>query len=720
MIGAEHDPSEVTRILFRDFPTWMMVVFYLAAISAIVSFCYGAYAQIRKYRRGVRSGAWSPFWPRFADMVGAVLTHRTIKRRAPRAGRAHVWIFFGFAALFAGTSIITLEYDILKPLTGITFWHGSFYLIFSLVVDLAGVALIAGLLIMMYRRKWLALPKLDYARPDRAPSDPDYDRSGYRREDWAFLWALILIGITGFLLEASRLVWLADTPSVWDYRWWSPVGAITAYILQGAGMGAEGAAGFRMVLWWVHGLLALAFVGLIPYTKIKHIFTAMGSLMAVDPDAKRRLPMADVDQEKIGFTELTDFSDKYLLNVDACTKCGRCHEACPANNSGFPLSPRDLVLTLRELANSTLSSASMPAEPIAVTGDGVNQIRPETLWSCRTCGACTEICPVGVEHLPMIVQMRRALIEEGEFDPMLQPTLKSLQKSGNSLSESKRKRPRWTKKLDFKIKDARAEPVDILWYVGDYASFDPRSQKVTLAFAEVLNAAGVDFGILYEDEQTAGNDVRRVGEEGLFQELAETNIELLNECAFKSIVTTDPHTYNTIKNEYPDFNGRYEIEHASALLERLIESGVIKLANKLDYKVTYHDPCHLGRLNRGFGPPRDVLRKLGTDLIELRRSHCNSFCCGAGGGRIWLPDDPELEKPAEIRANEAAEIDGLDVLVVNCPKCLNMMEDGVKGTGNEKNFRVMELIELVAEATADESEDEDPAEAEATVEAGNA
>ena len=166
----------------------------------------------------------------------------------------------------------------------------------------------------------------------------------------------------------------------------------------------------------------------------------MGSLMAMDRDAKRRLPLADVDQDKIGFVELADFSDKYLLNVDACTKCGRCHEACPAKTAGYPLSPRDLVLSLRELANDGLSKARLPEGPIEVTGDGVNQIRPETLWSCRTCGACTEICPVGVEHLPMIVQMRRALIEEGEFDPMLQPTLKSLQKSGNALGESKRKR----------------------------------------------------------------------------------------------------------------------------------------------------------------------------------------------------------------------------------------------------------------------------------------
>lgn len=708
---VEHDPRDVTRILFQDFSAWMVVSFYVVGFLAIGVFLYGVWAQIRKYRRGVRSGAWTPFWPRFQAMVATVLSHRTIKRRAQTTGRMHSLIFYGFLLLFIGTSTITLDHDITGPL-GFHFWYGWFYLVFGVVMDVAGVALIGGLLYMMYRRKWLAFPRLDYTRPDREPGDPDYSRSDYRREDWAFLWTLILIAITGFLLEASRTVWLQNDPSVWDVRWHAPVGTTIAYVMAGLGLGADGAGDLRMGLWWFHGMLALTFIALIPYTKVKHIFTASAALMARDPMAKRRMPSADADAERIGYSRLTDFTDKYMLNFDACTKCGRCHEACPANAGGYPLSPRDLVLSLRELARDTLSHASMPAEPIQVIGDGVNMIRPDTLWACRTCAACVEICPVGIEHLPMIVQMRRALVEDGEFDPMLQVTLKSLQKSGNSLGESKRKRPRWTKDLDFKIKDARTEAVDVLWYVGDYASFDPRSQKVTKAFARILHTAGIDFGILYEDEQTAGNDVRRVGEEGLFQSLAEANIELLESCDFNSIVTTDPHTYNTIKNEYPEFGGTYRIEHASAMLERLIREGTISTPVGLDYRVTFHDPCHLGRINGDVEPPRQVLGHLGVDLVELQRTRDNSFCCGAGGGRIWLADPPDTKKPAEIRATEAAQIEGLDVLVVNCPKCLNMLEDGVKGTGNEGNFRVMELTELVEEAmglrgdTSPDSEDD--------------
>lgn len=699
MINPAHDPEQVTRTLFQDFPAWMPLSFYLIGFAAIGIFIYGTYIQVRKYRRG-KTADWSfsSLWSKLQEMAVTVFSHRTLTRRDKPAGRSHAQIFYGFALLFIGTSIITLEYDILEPLTGFKFWYGSFYLWFSLVLDVAGVALLAGLLYMMYRRKWLALPKLDYARPDRSPEDPDYDRSFYRREDWAFLWLLVLIGFTGFFLEASRMVWLQADPIVWDYRWWSPVGMVLASIFSGLGMSAEGAGEFRMGLWWFHGLLSLSFVALVPFTKAKHIFTAMGSLTLKNPLAVQRLPAVDMDQEKIGYAKLTDFTAKHLLHLDACTKCGRCHEACPATATEYPLSPRDLVLSLREQSNQCLSAGTMPnLAEMAVSGEGINKILPETLWACRTCAACVEICPVGIEHVPMIVEMRRALIEEGEMDPMLQKTLQSIHKTGNSLGENKRKRPAWTKKLDFKIKNATKEPVDVLWFVGDYASFDPRYQKVSQDFARILNTVGVDFGILYEKEMTAGNDVRRVGEEGLYQHVAESNIATLEGCDFKRIVTTDPHSYNTIKNEYPEFGGQYEIEHASTLVQRLLDSQEIKLTRRLDRKVTYHDPCNLGRYNKGFDPPREAIKSLGANLVEMERSRDNSFCCGAGGGRIWHADPIGQEKPSENRVKEAATIKDLDVLVVNCPKCMNMMEDAVKSTGHENDFVVKELIELVAE-----------------------
>ena len=693
------DPSTVTRILFEDFTPSAVHAFYVIGYTAIAAFFYGVYVQVRKYRRGAAASPGGNLWGRFGDMVETVLSHRTVTRRDRPAGAAHRLIFYGFVLLFLGTATITLDYDILGPLFGVHFWHGAFYLWFSLVLDIAGVLLAGGLIYMMYRRGWLKPPKLDYARPDRQPGDPDYDRSGYRREDWAFLWTLVLIVATGYLLEAVRLVWLADRPDVWDTRWWSPAGAAVAEGLRAVGMSHAAAGIVRQNLWWFHGLLALLFIALIPYTKVKHIFTAAGSLMFRDPLAAQRLPRVPSEQQRAGAQYITDFTWKQLLNLDACTKCGRCHEACPARAVGAPLSPRDVILSLREFANKALEYGKLPAEAeLDVHGKSPGQVAQETLWSCRTCMACVEICPVAVEHVPIIVQMRRKLVEDGEMDPQLKKTLQTIHKTGNSFGESRRKRAAWAKSLPFTIKDARKEPVDVVWFVGDYASFDPRNQKVTQTFATLLHEAGVDFGILYEGESNAGNDVRRVGEEGLYEVLAEANIEALSAASFKTIVTTDPHSYNTIRNEYPDFGLKSEIQHYTTLLLKLLQEGKLRLARKLGTRVTFHDPCHLGRFNKGYEAPREILRLLGCELIEMGRCRANSFCCGAGGGRIWMPDPVGADKPAHNRIREAAAIPGLQVYVVSCPKDLTMFEDALKMTGNEGKFVVKELIELVREA----------------------
>jgi Fe-S oxidoreductase len=689
----------VTRILFEAFPTAEVRLFYVIGFTAIAVFLYGIYVQVRKYRRGSALKLEGSIWSRLGDMTVKVLDQRTVARRDAATGGAHRLIFYGFGLLFLGTATITLQYDILEPLFGIRFWHGTFYLVFSLVLDIAGVAMLVGLLYMMYRRGWLKPPKLDYARPDRSPGDADFDRPQYRREDWAFLWTLLVIGFTGYLLEAARLVWLQGQPDVWDTRWWSPVGAFVAEGLKAAGLGPQGGGVLRLALWWFHGLLALLFIALIPFTKVKHIFTAMASLMVRDPKASQRLPRVPEDQKAPGIAKITDFNWKQLLNLDACTKCGRCHEACPARTVGAPLSPRDVILSLREFANATLQSATLPAAAeLDVHGKSPGQIAQETLWSCRTCMACVEICPVAIEHVPIIVQMRRKLVEDGAMDPLLTKTLQTIHKTGNSFGESKRKRGAWSKPLPFKIKDARKEPVEVLWFVGDYASFDPRNQKVTQTFATLLHQAGVDFGILYDGESNAGNDVRRVGEEGLYEVLAGANIAALEGASFKTIVTTDPHSYNTIRNEYPDFGGKYEIQHYTSFLRQLFADGKLKVERPLKRRTTFHDPCHLGRFNKGYEAPRELLKVLGCELVEMGRSRDNSFCCGAGGGRIWIPDPVGTEKPAQNRIREAAAIPGLEIYVVSCPKDLTMFEDALKTTGNEGKFVVKELIELIREA----------------------
>lgn len=692
---------ESTRVLFEGFAHWAVGLFYLLGFTAIGLVAWGTWVQVRKYRRGKARTDGPSGEHGLADAVRNLLAHRSLVRRDRPAGVFHGLIFYGVVVLFLGTATITFDADIVGPLAGVHFWHGAFYLWFSLLMDLAGCAVLLGIAYMMVRRGWMRPPKLDYLRPDREAKDPANDRSAYRREDWIFLWALLLIGITGFLLEAARLLWLADRADVWDLRWWSPVGALFALALQYAGLGVDGAGVLRDALWWMHGVLALTSVAVLPWTKAKHIFTAAAAWLTRDPLAAQRLARVPETQERAGARYLTDLNWRQLLSLDACTKCGRCHEACPARAVGAPLSPRDVILSLREFANDALQSGSVPAEAeLDMHGKSPVQISEETLWSCRTCMACVEICPVAVEHIPIIVEMRRHLVEEGAMDPLLAKTLQTIHKSGNSFGEPRRKRAAWAKDLPFPVKDARCEPVDVLWFVGDYASFDPRNQRVSRTFAELLARAGVDFGLLHDGESNSGNDVRRVGEEGLYESLAEANVKALGAARFQRIVTTDPHSFNTIRNEYPQFGGSYAIQHYTTLLRDLLESGRLKVTRSLGLRVTFHDPCHLGRFNRGYDAPREILRMIDCELVEMGRCRDNSFCCGAGGGRIWVPDPAGSEKPSQNRMREAAAIPGLQAFVVCCPKDLTMYEDALKTTGNEQRFVVRELIELVAEATS--------------------
>ena len=473
---------------------------------------------------------------------------------------------------------------------------------------------------------------------------------------------------------------------------WSPVGLGISEAFVALGLTPETANAIRANNWWLHAVLALAFTAAIPWYKAKHMLTVLVSLSVRDGKALKRLPLDTEDRDHSGYRDMSDFTWKNMLHLDACTKCGRCHEACPAANSHFPLSPRDLILDLCEHNEQVRGGAGVGP----LVG---NVLEPETLWSCLTCGACQEICPVGIEHPAMIVQLRRNLVEAGNLDPMLQGTLDAFSKTGNSFGENARGRAAWTEGLEFKVKDIREEAADYLWFVGDYAAFDPRNQQVSRIVARLLKIAGVDFGLLFEAERNAGNDVRRVGEEGLFESLARHNVEQLASCKpFKRILTTDPHSYNTLKNEYPDLGLEMEVVHYSELLEQLLLDGRLTVSKPLSRTLTYHDPCHLGRLNGVYDAPRNVLKLIGCGLVEMPRSRDNSFCCGAGGGRIWMPDPPGQEKPSENRMREAVGLLVVDTFVTCCPKDLTMFEDARKTSGSEDRIVVSDIAELVAEA----------------------
>ena len=383
--------------------------------------------------------------------------------------------------------------------------------------------------------------------------------------------------------------------------------------------------------------------------------------------------------------------------------------ACPAHASGAPLSPRDLILELREEAESAFGGRSWLHESRAGTGgDGDGHVvtgrvvKAETLWACTTCRACVETCPVGIEHLPLIVKMRRQLVNAGSLDANLQGVLEKIGRYGNSFGQSDRTRGKWTQGLAFKIKDARKEPVEYLWFVGDYASFDPGLQELTRRVARVFEKAGLDFGILYDAERNSGNDVRRVGEEGLYQMLVEKNLAAFGKARFQQIVTTDPHSYNTLKFEYPDYGGSFRVRHYSEVFAELLDAGRLTLGKRLSGVVTYHDPCYLSRYTEVTEAPRAVVKALGLTLAEMGRNRANSFCCGAGGGRLWMSDTrtPGVPTPAEQRIEEALQVPGVRYFVVSCPKDATMYRDAVKTSGHEGRIEVKDLAELVEEAVA--------------------
>lgn len=698
-----------TRPVFWHFVPWLKVIWYVLAVVSVGVFIYGVLRPIMKYRRG-RGGPWPPCpWRELPGRLGAgarlLFSHATIARRARPAGWAHAAIFYGFIVLFAGTVILGFDTDFTQPVFGWDYFHGDFYLVYKEVLNVLGTALIAGVLAMMVRRAIARPPKLDYARPDRAPGDPQYDRRIYRVGDWWFVIALLVIALTGFVLEGVRIA--MDQPG---YAGTQFGGWIVAQPLSGVDHATL--AGLRHGLWWFHGLLAITFVASIPYTKAAHMLSSFATLSLRDPLAGKRLPSIPADRtaEPAGYGALADFSPLHLLQLDACTKCGKCHEACPANATGRPLSPRDVILELREQSNHASAGAGIGGLLGALVdgradGDGFGAsvvgpdgVRAETVWSCMQCNACVEICPVGIEQAPIINQLRRRLVEDGELDSNLQSTLEVIHKSGNSFGENRRKRGRWTKELEFEVTDARKAPVDVLWFVGDYASFDPRSQRVSRSLARLFHAAGLDFGILYDGERNSGNDVRRVGEEGLFESLAEQNIAAIGGCEFQRIVTSDPHSLNTLRNEYPDQGGSWPVIHHTALLLELIEAGRLEVANRLSYRVTYHDPCHLGRFQGEYDGPRRILELLGCTLVEMPRNRDNSFCCGAGGGRIWIADEPGQERPSENRIREAVSLADVELFVVSCPKDVTMYEDAIKTSGNAERIELRELTELIEEA----------------------
>ncbi|MBK5933617.1 Fe-S oxidoreductase [Rhodovulum imhoffii] len=613
---------------------------------------------------------------RLSFMVGDIGLHRRLLRFS-YSGILHALIFSSFLVLF--TAILESFGSGLFPGFSLTAIGGETWI--ALLQNIFAVVITIGLGMAIYHRFVI--------RPERF--------EGSKTRDATIIYVLATPIVITMILEASARLAIDGQGSAWR-----PVSTLFMYPMMALGITGHAAEQAEGVFYWAHILAILAFLVYIPGSKHRHMFTAGPNIFFRPLTPKGQLPApAPTPGEDTPTTvqAYRDFTWKDLLDTMSCTECGRCQSVCPAHAQGKPLSPKKLIMNLRDGYLTDQGLMDSPDHAMPIVG---GTIQPETLWSCTTCRACMEVCPVHIEHVPKIVNLRRSLVEEGEVEPLLQSALTNFQSQGNSYGKPAKQRARWTKGLSYKIKDARKEPVDILWFVGDFASFDPRAQKLSFLVAELLGRAGVDVGILYDGERNSGNDVRRAGDEGLFEMLAMHNIEQLEVCEFNRIMTTDPHSLNALKSEYPALGAAFDVVHYSELFLELIKADRLRINPGQAGRVTYHDPCYLGRYNGIFDAPRDVIRALGHELIEMPRNRDNSFCCGAGGGRIFMEDSPGGERTSESRIREAMELGDIDTFVVACPKDVVMYSAAVQALGVEDRIAVRDLAELITETVETE------------------
>jgi Fe-S oxidoreductase len=665
----------------------LVLVAFLASLSL---FCYRVWRRFEHMRLAQPAGPINQWGRRTkALLVFAFAQRRLFRFRAP--GVAHFFIFWGFLLLLPtiGQAIVGGIFPgFVLPFLG-TFGP------LALVQDLIAVAVAVAVLYGLYLRI--------IAKPERY--------KGSHGTEGIVVLVFILTIMVSLLVMNGLARNRGDSPI--EPAYWQPVSAFIGNLLAGLSEGAQNV--IDKVAYWAHLMTVLVFMTMLPGGKHFHVVTSLFNVFLRDLEAPGRLPPARQFDGLPGVKNVEQFTWQQMLNWYSCTECGRCQEVCPAYASGLPLSPKLLIMGLRAhlyergtalqaarsrgAADNTSVQAALGRE---LTGD---VIADDVLWACTTCYACDQECPLLIEHITPIVDMRRYVLSQQRADAMLMTALTNLRRYGNSFGQSERKRAMWTADMTPPVKDIRREPAHTLWYVGDYASYSPALTAITQATARVFQKAGVDFGLLYDAERSAGNDVRRVGEEGLFEMLAMKNKMALASGQFKEIVTTDPHTYNTLKNEYA-LNGNSDgspsvpVLHYTEVLDRAIASGQLPIRRKLGYTVTYHDPCYLGRYNGIYDAPRRVLEAIGCRLVEMPRTRDRSLCCGAGGGRIWMEETGIKERPSENRIREAAALDNVPYFVVACPKDLTMYRDAVKTVGHEGRIEVKDIIELVEEALA--------------------
>jgi Fe-S oxidoreductase/nitrate reductase gamma subunit len=640
-----------------------LVPMYLLALIAIGLLVKGFLRRVTVYKQGLPLNRTDQPGRRIGIFLENVLLQKKVTG-VPWPGLLHGFFFWGFGLLVIGTTLIVIQADFTDLFFDVKFLKGTFYKLFSIVLDLAGLVCIVMLGGLLVRRYFFAPEGLET-----------------KKDDAIMHGLLFIILITGFIIEGSRM---AVTEMGTPLAGWSPVGLVVAKIVSGLGKG--GLLVLHKLTWWFHLLLVMGFFVIIPLTKFRHILTTSSNYFFSDLGPKGKLVNLDLENEEsetFGATSLKEMTWKDIFDADACTLCKRCQDRCPAFATGKPLSPMKVVNQLGEAA---------------FTNPEVNLIEligKDVLWACTTCRACQEICPAAIEHVGKIIELRRSMVlMEGEFPgEEVMTAMEATEVNGNPLGIGYAERGDWAAQLGIPSL-AEDTAVDVLYFVGCYASFDKRNIAVAKSFVKLCQAAGVKVGILGKEEKCCGEPMRKMGNEYLYQSLAVEQIELINSYGVKKIVTTCPHCFNTLNKDYRDLGLLVPVESYTEFLEELITSGKLRIDAR-ELSCTYHDSCYLGRHNDIYDAPRKLIAAAGGRLVEMDKNRAEAFCCSAGGGRILAEE--KIGERINIRRVQMAAATGAATLLSNCPFCLTMFEDGVKGAGVEESLRPKDIAEILAE-----------------------